>query len=70
MPIVLLIIILFVVAIAAIIKLYFNSRIIKKELRIKSAECELIKAVGDEYGEKYDERSKNCEIINDDFTFN
>jgi hypothetical protein len=37
----------------------------EKKLRIKSAECDVIKAVGGEYGEKYEERSKDCEIIKD-----
>jgi hypothetical protein len=44
--------------------LCFRNKSIKKQLRIKSAEVELVKAVGGEYGEKYEERSNNCEIIN------
>ena len=48
-----------------LIAFYIKNKQIEKQLRIKSAECELVKAVGGEYGEKYEERATNCEIIKD-----
>lgn len=48
-----------------LITFYIRNKQIEKQLRIKSAEVEVIRAVGGEYGEKYEERSNNCEIIKD-----
>ncbi len=63
------IIILSFIILIIIYNLYNCNKRLRKNLRIKSAEAEVIKAVGGEYGEKYEERSTNCEIIKDKYSF-
>jgi uncharacterized protein YneF (UPF0154 family) len=58
-------IIILLIVIVFLITFYIRNKQIEKQLRIKSAEVEVIRAVGGEYGEKYEERSNNCEIIKD-----
>lgn len=57
-------IIILLILILFILFSYIRNKQIEKQLRIKSAECELIKALGNEFEEKYEERSNNIEITN------
>jgi len=63
-------ILILLIVIVFLIAFYIKNKQIEKQLKIKSAEVEVVKAVGGEYGEKYEKRSNNCEIIKDNLNFN